>query len=1009
MSKLKKQGKYYVYFRLLVSFILVVNAFNLLAQTFNFQTFSVQEGLSQSKVNVIFQDSRGFLWIGTAGGGICKFDGKNFTKYTSKEGIAGDIITDIAEDNDKNIWFTSTWGGVTKYNGLKFTIYPSNFGEKTADGNDIIKITNDGKIYIADGITLKSFTNGVFTKVNPSLQQRIETPISTIYEDSKKNIWIPSMSGILFINKTDTIQITEKDGLPSNFITTIYEDIDGNYLIGTHRSGAIKLLKGSIDNNKKFEFETIALDLDIVVTAITTDRDKNTIIATANEGIFSIDKNQKITSISKENGLPTNNIISLLNDKNGNLWLGTSGFGLIKCGNKAFTYFENIKGLNSATIFSILVDGKTIWVGTSEDGVFKYDGKVSTNYNSTNGIGGNEVRAIVKDLKGTIWFATSGGLTKYENNKFYNYTTTNGLSTNRIRSLLMDKEQNLWIGTNGEGLSVLKNNKFINYDKKKLTHNVVHSLFEDKKGNIWIGTGDGINKLFNNNFVNFKHSSGICNPYIGSIAEDDFGNIWFGSDQCVIKYDGIDFKTITTAQGLSSNTIYSIINDHNKNVWVGTNNGVDKISLNSYGQIEQIKNYGFHEGFKGIECNSRAVFIDTEKNIWFGTIKGLTKYNPKEDRTNVFQPIARIDNIKLFLEDVNWSNYSKVSKAWTNLPENLVLNYNENHLTFEYSAINLTNPEFVRYSFKLEPFDKDWYKETEKTSVTYSNLPPGNYTFYLKAKNNDNIWTNEPVTYKFKITKPFWQTWWFYLLFFTIFTYLLLKISSIRERRQRKISCELERKVRERTIQIELQRDEKEVLLKEIHHRVKNNLQVINSLLNLQSNYTTDNKSLALFEEAKNRIRSMALIHEKMYQSGDLAHIDFQDYILSLTNDLIATYSINCDIFLDIKIEPIKFDIDTIIPLGLLINEIISNTLKYAFVNRDKGIITLELIYLEGNIFRLKVGDNGVGMPSEMFEKDSASLGMELIKVFTEQLDGEIIKLDTEGTFYQIKFHPRKK
>ena len=233
---------------------------------------------------------------------------------------------------------------------------------------------------------------------------------------------------------------------------------------------------------------------------------------------------------------------------------------------------------------------------------------------------------------------------------------------------------------------------------------------------------------------------------------------------------------------------------------------------------------------------------------------------------------------------------------------------------------------------------------------------------------------------------------------------MLFKISSIRERRQRKISRELERKVRERTLLIEQQRDEKEILLKEIHHRVKNNLQVINSLLSLQSNYTTDEKSLALFDEAKSRIRTMALIHEKMYQSGDLAHIDFQDYIMALTNDLIATYSINCDIFLDIKVDPIKFSIDTIIPLGLLINEIISNTLKYAFVNRNKGIIKIHLTKLDDNKFVLIAGDNGVGMPKAIFEGENTSLGVELIKIFTEQLDGEIKQLETEGTVYELNF-----
>lgn len=983
-----------------------------IAQTFNFQFFNVQEGLPQSKVNAIFQDSRGFLWVATAGGGICKFDGKNFTQYSSKDGIAGDIITDITEDKDANIWFTSTWGGVTKFDGRKFTIYNKYENNTEINGQESIYTDSKGTIYITNDKNLYYYSNGIFKKISTNISKHIKASISQLLEDSKGNLWISTIEGLLYINGTDTLLITEKDGLPSNFITYVHEDIDGNYIIGTHRSGVVKLLRGSIDNKRQFVFNTININPNIVVTSIKTDRDKNTLIATANDGLYAIDVDGEIIHITKENGLPTNNLTHLFKDKSGNLWIGTNGHGLVKLGNKAFTYFDNVNGLNNSSIFGIVVDQNNIWVATGDEGVFRYDGKTVTHFNASNGMGGNEVRAIVKDKNNAIWFATNNGLTKYENNKFSTYTTANGLPTNKIRSLMFDKNQNLWIGTSGGGLSVFKENKFINYTEKDgLTHNYIHSILEDKKGNIWLGTGNGINRFSNGQFHNYIGSTTICNTYIGSITEDDFGNIWFGTDRCVVKYDGVDFKSITTNQGLSSNTIYLLLNDGNKNIWVGTNNGVNKISLNSYGQIEQIKNYGLYEGFKGIECNSRAVYKDEKNNIWFGTIKGLIKYNPKEDRTNVFQPTARIDNIKLFLEDVNWGNVTKDFEPWTNLPKKLVLKHNQNHVTFEYSAINLTNPEYVQYSFKLEPFDKDWYKNTKKTSVTYSNLPPGEYKFLLKARNNDGIWTNEPISYSFTIETPFWQTWWFYLLAFIGLVYLFIQLSSIKERRQRKISLELERKVRERTMLIEQQRDEKEILLKEIHHRVKNNMQVINSLLSLQSNYTTDEKSLALFEEAKNRIRSMALIHEKMYQTGDLANIDFQDYIVSLTNDLIATYSINCDIFLDIKIvDHTKFDIDTIIPLGLLINEIISNTLKYGFIGKDKGIISVYLSKNENDKFVLKIGDNGIGMSRDRFDGDSESLGIELIKVFTEQLDGEIKLLDNKtGTTYELTFQKRKK
>ncbi len=697
-------------------------------------------------------------------------------------------------------------------------------------------------------------------------------------------------------------------------------------------------------------------------------------------------------------------------DRSSNIWIGTDGAGLIKYGNKAFTYYSRIPGLNNLAVFCITQDPENnIWVGTHDEGVYKFNGTYSTQYTTKNGLGSNTVRSSVTDKKGNIWFATSKGLSKYKDGVFRTYTTSDGLPSNNIRSLLLDKNNNLWIGTAGAGLSKYNYTSFKNYSEKDgLAFNYIHSLFEDSKGNIWIGTGNGVTKYADNVFTSFKKSSGFCNLYIGSITEDKNGNIWFGTDRCAVKYDGLDFKTVTMEDGLSSGIIYLMHNDKKGNLWIGTNNGIDRVKFDSYGQISRIKNYKSKQGFKGVECNSRAIFEDNKNNLWIGTVKGVIKYDPTQDKTNVFEPNIHINNLKLFFEDVDWLNYSKKLIKWNNLPENLVLSYDNNHLTFEFSAINLTFPEDVHYRFKLTPFDNEWYSSTEKNVATYSNLPPGDYTFSVKARNEDGLWNQKAASYNFKITSPWFKEWWFVLCIIVLIFYIIYKISSFKEQQQVKISKDLEEKVKERTALIETQRDEKEVLLKEIHHRVKNNMQVIISLISIQSGYTQDKIALALFDEAKSRIRSMALIHEKMYQTGDLAYIDIQDYIMALTNDLIDTYAINCDIFLDIKIDKTKFAIDTLIPLGLLLNEIISNALKYGFVGTDKGkmVIHLQLDEKDNN-FVLLVGDNGVGMPFGTLEKEDGTLGMELVKIFVTQLDGEIKRLEDKGTFYEIKFPPR--
>ncbi len=979
------------------------------SQSYNFEFYNVESGLSQSSVNAIIQDSRGHLWVGTQGGGACKFDGLTFKQFKEKDGLSGDIVTGITEDHDGNLWFSTTWGGVTKYNGRKFFLYKETKDGVTKSANNCIFTDNSGKIWIGSNHGITTYQDGNFEKLTAEDNELSGNLITNIIQDSKGYIWVATFSGITIITDKHNIIINKDNGLISNRVNTIYELKDGTFLIGTNK-GLTKLILGSYDDSKNYEFQPTPLNgKNVDVQSIIETKDKEVWIATSNDGAFVVKTTGEVQNITKENGLTTNNLQLLFQDRSGNLWIGTSGAGLVKYGNKAFTYFDAIKGLNNNTIFSITNDTKgNIWVSTDDEGIYKYDGKTSQQFSVKNGLADNSVRASLMDKNGDLWFATKNGLAKYRNGSFRTYTTNDGLPSNHTRSLLLDNEGNLWVGTYGDGLSKFDYKSFTNYSKEDgLPNEFIHSLHQDSKGRIWIGTGGGVSKFENGKFSNYFNYKGFCNKYIGSITEDKFGNLWFGTDRCVVRYDGLDFKSYNAEDGLSSGVIYLLHADNNGHVWVGTNNGIDKISFDSYGQISSIKNYGLKQGFKGIECNSRAIFEDENNYLWIGTVKGLVMYNPTQDKTNVFEPITHINNIKLFFEDVNWVTYSKEVIPWNNLPTDLVLSHDENHLTFEFSAVNLILPEEVLYRFKLEPFDEKWYKPTNKTSATYSNLPPGNYTFKVIARNEDGVWNQEPATYSFNIESPWWKEWWAIILFIIGFFYLLYKAASFKEKRQKLISKELEEKVRERTSLIEEQRDEKEVLLKEIHHRVKNNMQVIISLLSIQSSFTNDERALALFDEAKSRIRSMALIHEKMYQTGDLAQIDFQEYISALTNDLIDTYSINCNIFLDIKIEKVKFGIDTLIPLGLLFNEIISNSLKYAFKGTDKGKITIELTPNQDNTYKLIIGDNGSGMNQELFEKEDGTLGVELIKIFVSQLDGDIKRLDKQGTVFEINFKPR--
>ncbi len=970
---------------------------NAWSQTFNFQYFNVEQGLSQSEVTCIYEDTRGFLWLGTSGGGINMFDGINFKSYEEREGLSGSIITAINEDNEGNLWIGTTWGGINKFNGRTIKFFNRESGLLDNYVSSVVT-DNDGKIWVgsAKGVSIFNGVEFIYLTEKNGLKTK---DVNYLFKDLSGKIWIAGKNGLQFYenNKLHDFEISGID----NNIRYLEQDIEGNIWFYNASNKIYYITKENEINSFAFNY----LLNQSGISSMHCDNEGNVWIATTD---FWLIKNNKedIQIFTSDNGLPKIPINSLYKDRSGNLWIGTQGYGLLKYTKTPFTYFENFEGLNSSSIFSLVQDSKgNIWTGSVIDGLTKFDGNKVTRYNNINQLPSLTIYGLSVDKNDVLWIATKEGLCKYDGKKFITYNKKEGLPTNKIRSVLCDSKGIIWIGTSGHGLYKFDGKLFSKVtDKEGLGNQSIHCIFEDKNQNIWCGTGIGAYKILNDNVSHYGVEQGLCNSYIGSITQDKSGKIWFATDRCIASFDGIKIKTFDQKQGLTSNTIYLIQFDDEGNLWVGTNKGLDKISFSSYGQIQTIKHYSKSEGFTGIECNARSVMKDREGNLYFGTVKGLIKYHPKLDVPDLVEPDLHITNINLFYEQTDWTQYAKNVTSWFQLPINLTLPYNKNHLTFEFKAITKTSPEKTLYSFILEGFDEQWSPFTSQTFVTYPKLPPGKYTFKVKACNASNVCTNEPKTFTFNIATPFWETTWFYLIIIIIILFIIIRIIRYRERKQKLIEEALEKTVAERTQEIKKQKEQIEVLLKEIHHRVKNNLQIINSLINLQAGYVNDDNVKEMFKEARNRIITMALIHEKLYESKDLTNIDLKQYLIKLIDYLKSSYIIKVDAKFKIEIEEIKFNIDTVIPLGILVNEIISNSLKHAFTENTQHPEIFISIKKNQELYELIAGDNGKGFDKKIFESETNTLGLELIKMLSEQLNGNVQILDKPGTWYQIQF-----
>lgn len=980
-------------------------------QLYNFQTYSLDEGLSQSEVNCIYEDSRGYLWIGTSGGGLNCFDGKTFKVYEEKDGLCGQIVNAVTENKNKDILAAARFGTICQFNGKSFTNLKD--ADKTGllagtadflciDDNDNLVLVKSNEIILFDG------TNSEKLAIKgDTLKSYI---VNCIKKDSRNILWVGTNHGLLVLKNRTLLRITDNPSIDNINITSLAEDKNGMLWAVENQKTfhKIKIVGPSHYQVKATRIDSLKCSDDARISAIHFDLQNQLWVGTQNKGIYKFRNKEDVVNFNQTNGLPVDYINTIYQDLAGNIWIGTSGGGLVKFTNQAFSYFDNLEGFNQKDIFAISADkSNNIWVGTSLHGVYKFDGKKTEKINHPL-LSSTEIRCIYTDSKGIVWLGTTNGIVQYKANVLtpYHYS-----QIKNIRAIFEDTDGKIFIGTRADYVYIDdgKSLKHITTAEGLYNENV-YSFVKDNNGNVCMGTGNGI-FIFNGEKV-IKHIGGdLCNSYAGSMVKDKFGNLWVGTDNCVGYYNGTSFRNITTEDGLSSGTVYLMNIDNFGNILVGTNKGVDKISLNEKGEIASIRNYGKAEGFKGIECNSRATCVDNEGNLWFGTIKGAIRFSPREELYREREtPHVRVTDVKLFYENVNWNEYSSQLSHWFGLPVNAVLSHDKNHITFYFSAISKSFPEHIRYSFKLDGFDKDWTPFEEINSATYSNLPPGNYYFNVRAENKDGITTETPEALHFRINPPFWTTWWFILLSVLGLVGLLYLYNEFRKHKHQLQKERLEKIIKERTAEIIKKRDENEILLKEVHHRVKNNLQIINSLINIQSDYINEPKATELFREIRNRIRTISLVHEKLYKSEDYGNINVKEYINMLVENLIDTYSFDKKVELKLNLRVEHFNLNTIIPLGLLLNEIISNSFKYAFDDKQEGAIIEIEMYKTSDVdeFAVVIGDNGVGFDDKLFDNETPTLGLELVKILASQLNGTIEKLNKLGTYYILKFKPLK-
>jgi ligand-binding sensor domain-containing protein/serine phosphatase RsbU (regulator of sigma subunit) len=793
-------GKKIIWLKCLMILFFVVISTKLISQTYFFEKYGVEQGLSSSKVYSIIQDKNDFIWLGTESG-VSRFDGSKFENFSAADGIAAGGVYSLFEDTKGRIWFGHLNGGISYYDGSKFV--KARFDSINVN-SDITSIKQLGENFwlstSANGairISIPATGDSVLTGKQYRGKDGLSDQVFSTYIDSKKDLFFVADAGIKKFNpEKDSFETFSPPGLTRYFLVIVmYEDRNGNYWFGTHNGGLYKQEK-----------------------------------ATGEMKIFDI-----------RDGLSKNYVSFITEDYKGNIWVGTWGGGITVFTDNKMKVFNKSNGCNSLNIHYILEDKeKNLLIADQFEGLSIFKGDHFITFSSEDFLPESNVWAISQDESGKYWFGTNGGISVYDPGskdlkkvKFYN--EAKNTIGNNIRYINYDKKGSVWIGTYGSGIYRydIKTGKFVfdTYLNSNLyTDRTVTALVTDLNNNLWIGTNDGVafwNKEKSEGF-RFSQGSGIAGNYITALFCDSKGIIWIGSERksgltkhipgtekftivnigegivpktinetpdgtlwigtsgglLAVKNDSVLF-TLSEENGLMSGNIKSLQPDGGDYLYIGTNIGLNRYNLKD----GTISSFTKNSGFTGIEAHLNASFKDYKGNLWFGTANGVTMLDPLK-----FPP-------------VNTNPMTHISRMEVNYLPRLMnsgmkLTYKEKSIIFYYYSVCLTDPKEVKYKVMLKGADSDWRPETDQTMAIYPALSPGHYTFRVKASNNFGYWNENPVEYSFIIKPPFYLSPWFITICIIVLIVSVISYIQIRERNliiEKKI---LETKVAERTAEV---------------------------------------------------------------------------------------------------------------------------------------------------------------------------------------------------------------
>jgi ligand-binding sensor domain-containing protein/signal transduction histidine kinase len=784
------------------------------------EVWRMEDGLPSNTIAGILQTRDGYLWIGTEGGGLVRFDGVRFTVFNEQNtpAIKGSTVVPNYEDQAGNLWI-GTSSGLIRYKDERFTSLTTKDGVPD-DLAFLYYIDRAGNLCLVTRRGLSRFQNGAFTTY--PFKDRLPGNVSGVCEDHAGNLWVSVWgSGLYRLKDGKLTHYTMSDGLLHSVIYPIYEDRAGTIWIGT-RGGLNQFKDGKLTG-----FTTKDGLSDNQVYPIYEDREGTLWIGTYGGGLNRF-KNGKFTSFTTKEGLSDGRVSAIYEDREGSLWVGTEG-GLHRLRDGKVTDYTTHEGLAHDWAYPIYEDrAGNLWIGTKGGLTRCKDGKM-TNYTTKDGLSHNVVRAICEDRAGNLWIGTQGGgLNRFKDGTFTHYPAKHGLPSDDVRAIYEDRQGNLWVGrVDAHGNPIkLKDGRFITATgERALAHDVVFVMLEDRAGNLWFGRSDGLYRFKDGQTRHYTDQESPGRIMVMALYEDDQGSLWIGTyNRGLYRFKDGKFTAFTMAQGLADDWVYQILDDGKGNFWMSSNKGIFHVSqkeLNDFadGKINSVTcvAYGRGDGMKATGCegaNQSAGCKTRDGKLWFPTTKGVVMIDPEHIPTNTLPPPVYIEQV---IADENVVDLSR----------KVELSPGREKLEFHYTALSFLDPSKVKFKYVLEGFDKEWVDAGTRRVAYYTSIPPGPYRFRVIACNNDGVWNEAGAAVDFYLKPHFYQTHWFYAL--CALALVLMGVGSFRLRLSQLKAREkkLVRLVQERTKDLQEAKQQLEEINQTLEHRVAEGIKAL--------------------------------------------------------------------------------------------------------------------------------------------------------------------------------------